>query len=161
MALKDILVISGQSGLFRYISKGRKSVVVENISDNKRIIIPVTIKISMLDEITVFAKNNDISLRKIFRKIQEKENRGAAISHKSPDAELKKYFAELLPEYDRDRVYMSDIRKIIMWYNLLLELGITNFDHPEEEGEPEETVEAVKKVETAEVAEVSDTSENQ
>jgi len=164
MALKDILVISGQGGLFRYISQGRNNVIVENLSDNKRTTIPATIKISMLDDIAVFTENEDVPLREIFRKIQEKENGSAAIPHKSPDAELKKYFAEVLPEYDRDRVYLSDIRKIVQWYNLLLELGITDFEAPEEKGETEETGEAGEVVETGESgeeSEVSGTSENQ
>jgi len=138
MALKDILVISGQGGLFRHISKGHNKTIVENLSDHKRTAIPVTVKISMLDDISVFTENEDVPLREVFRKIQENENGGATISHKSPDAELKKYFAELLPEYDRDRVYLSDIRKIITWYNLLHELGITDFEAPEEDAPPTE-----------------------
>jgi hypothetical protein len=144
MALKDIIVISGQGGLFRYISQGRNSVIVENLSDNKRTTIPATTKISMLDNIAVFTENDDIPLYEVFRRIQEKENGGAAIPHKSPDAKLKEYFAETFPEYDRDRVYVSDIRKIIMWYNLLSELGITDFEAPEEEKKEGETEEATE-----------------
>ena len=160
MALKDILVISGQGGLFRYISQGRNNVIVENLSDNKRTTIPATIKISMLDDIAVFTENDDVPLREIFRKIQEKENGGAAIPHKSPDAELKKYFAGVLPEYDKDRVYLSDIRKIVQWYNLLLELGITDFEAPEEEETGKEG-EVEDNGEKEEAGEVSGTSENQ
>ena len=132
MALKDILVISGQSGLFRYISKGRNNVIVENLSDHKRTTIPATAKISMLEDIALFTENDDISLREVFAKMQTKESGGAAISHKSSDKELKIYFSEVLPEYDKDRVYLSDIRKVVMWYNLLLELGITDFEAPED-----------------------------
>ena len=139
MTLKDILVVSGQGGLFRYISKGRKSMIVENLSDHKRSTVPATSKISMLEEIYVFTENEKVSLPVVFRKIQEKENGGEAINHKSPDAELKKYFAEILPEYDRNRVYPSDFRKMVMWYNLLRELEITDFGTPEvtEEGKEE------------------------
>ncbi|MDR1172529.1 MAG: DUF5606 domain-containing protein [Bacteroidales bacterium] len=138
MALKDILVISGQSGLFKYISQGRNNVIVENLSDHKRTTIPATAKISMLEDIAIFAEKDDIPLREVFRKIQAQENSGLAIPHKSPDAELKKYFAGALPEYDKDRVYLSDIRKVIMWYNLLHELGITDFETPEEDREKKE-----------------------
>ena len=137
MALKDILVISGQGGLFRYISRGRNSVIIESLTDQKRTTIPSSAKISMLDDISIFAENKDVSLCEIFKKIQEKENGGVAIPHKSSDAELKKYFGEVLPEYDRDRVYVSDIRKVVMWYNLLHELEITDFEIPEEEKEEE------------------------
>ena len=139
MPLKDLIVISGQSGLFRYISKGRNSVIVENLSDNKRTTIPATTKISMLENISIFTENDDIPLYEVFHRIQEKENGGAAISHKLPDAKLKEYFAEIFPEYDRDRVYVSDIRKIVMWYNLLSNLGITDFEAPKEENEEGET----------------------
>ena len=135
MALKDILVISGQSGLFKYVSQGRNSVIVENLIDHKRTTIPATAKISMLEDIAVFTEKEDVALREVLLKIQAKENGGASIPHKSPDAELKKYFTEVLPEYDKDRVYVSDIRKIVQWYNLLLELEITDFSSPEKTGE--------------------------
>jgi len=138
MALKDILVISGHGGLFRYISQGRNNVIVENLSDCKRTTIPATVKISMLENIAIFTENDDLPLCEVFRKMQEKENGGAAIPHKSPDAVLKQYFAEVVPRYDTNRVYLSDIRKIIMWYNLLCELGITDFEEAEETGEVEE-----------------------
>ena len=147
MALKDIIVISGQSGLFKYISQGRNNVIVENLSDHKRTPIPATVKISMLEDITIFTETDNITLREVLKNIQVKENGGTAIPHKSPDVELKKYFAEVLPEYDRTRVYLSDIRKVVMWYNLLTELGLADFEAPEkteetkEEGEVEETVE--------------------
>ena len=164
MGLKDILVISGHGGLFKFISQGRNCVIVENLGDQKRTTIPTTAKISMLEEIAVFTINDDISLREVFKKIQTKENGGAAIPHKSPDAELKKYFVEVLPEYDQDRVYVSDIRKVLMWYNLLHELGFTDFEAPEEEkkegetGEIEETGEVGETGKTGAVAENADES---
>jgi hypothetical protein len=160
MALKDVLVISGQSGLFKYISQGRNNVIVENISDHKRTTIPATAKISMLEDIVIFTENDDVFLRDVFKKMQVKENGGAAISHKSPDAELKKYFSEVLPEYDRSRVYVSDIRKVMMWYNLLLELGITDFEAPGEEGEAGETGEAGEEGERGETDKAIEGKEN-
>ena len=147
MTLKDIIVISGQSGLFKYVTKDRNHVIVENLINHKRSSLqPVTSKISMLEDITIFTITGNIILREVFKKIQVKENGGAAISHKSSDVELKEYFAEVLPEYDKSHVYQSDIRKIVMWYNLLLELGYTDFEAPEnlnevEEGETTEIVE--------------------
>jgi len=164
MVLKDILFISGQGGLFKYISQGRNSVIVESLSDQKRTTISATTKISMLEDISVFSENDDIPLREVFRKIQEKESGGAAIPHKSPDAELKKYFAQVLPDYDKDRVYVSDIRKVVQWYNTLRELGITDFEPPAEEaaeGEAAETeVNDADKAETA-PDDAPDMSENQ
>ena len=158
MALKDILVISGQSGLFKYISQGRNNVIVESLFDNKRTTIPASAKISMLNDIAIFTENEDVSLYEIFKKIQEKENGGVAIPHKSSDAELKKYFAEVLPDYDKDRVYLSDIRKVVMWYNLLHELGITDFEIPVKEKTEEEDVTSD---ETKEETEENAVSENE
>ena len=137
MALKDILVISGQRGLFKYISQSRNNVIVENLSDHKRTTIPATTKISMLKDIAIFTEDSDVPLCEVFIMIQKKESGGAAIPHKSSDEELKIYFSEVLPEYDKDRVYLSDIRKIVMWYNLLLELGITDFEIPEDDKDKE------------------------
>ena len=138
MTLKDILVVSGHGGLFKYISQGRNSIVVENLSDNKRTTLPASAKFNMLEEIVVYTEEKEIPLREVLAKIQAKESGGAAIQYKAPDADLKKYFAEAVPEYDRNRVYVSDIRKIVKWYNLLLELGITDFEAPKEANESEE-----------------------
>jgi hypothetical protein len=137
MVLKDILAISGHNGLFKYVSKGRNNVIVENLVDRKRITILPTARISMLGDITIFTKDRDVPLREVLIKIKDRENGGEAIPHKSPDAELKKYFEEVFPEYDKNRVYVSDIRKIVLWYNILLELGFTDFGEPEETKEGE------------------------
>ena len=150
MPLKDILVVSGQGGLFKYISQSRNNIIVENLSDNKRSSIPASTKISKLESIAVFTEGEDIYLPEVLVKIKTKENGGMTISHKSPDAELKRYFAEVLPQYAKDRVYVSDIRKIVMWYNRLVELGITDFEIPEE-GEKVEKVEKVEEVEEEKV----------
>jgi hypothetical protein len=139
MSLKDILVISGQSGLFKYVSKGRTTVIIENLADQKRSNVVATAKISMLEDIAIFTSKEDVPLREVFKKIQEKENGGAAIPHKSPDAELRKYFEAILPDYDKDKVYLSDIRKVLMWYNALLNLNIIDFEpEPEKEQVAEE-----------------------
>ena len=151
MALTDILVISGQSGLFKYVSQGRNSVIVESLVDNKRTTIPASSKISMLEDIAVFTEKEDIPLREVLIKMQTKENGAPAISHKSPDAELKKYFTEVLPEYDKDRVYVSDIRKMVQWYNFLIELGITEFSSPKDD---------LKEEDKKEVEEVATNNEN-
>ena len=156
MALKDILVISGQSGLFKYISQSRNYIIVENLADQKRSNIPSTAKISMLEDIAIYTENEDFPLRKVLKKIQEKENGNQAIPHKSPDKDLKKYFEEILPEYDRDRVYTSDIRKVILWYNLLQDMGIVDFENPEEEQDEEIVDESEDKQENAQQEEQID-----
>ena len=138
MVLNDILNISGQSGLFKFISKGRNNVIVENMFDKKRTTIPATSRISMLNDISIFTEDETLPLHKVFQKMKEKEPLGTSVSHKSTDAELKTYFAEVLPEYDRNRVYVSDIRKVVLWFNQLIELGITDFELPEEEKKEED-----------------------
>jgi hypothetical protein len=135
MNFKDILVISGQGGLYKYISQNRNTVIVENLTDCKRSSISSTAKISMLEDIAVFTENADMPLREVLRKIQAKENGGTTVPHKSPDQVIKDYFSGVLPEYDRQRVYLSDIRKILMWYNLLHDIGINDFEEPGQSGE--------------------------
>ena len=149
MALKDILVISGQGGLFKFISQSRNNVIVESLMDHKRSSISSKTQISMLDDIAIFTEDKDIPLCEVLKKIQEKENGGVAIPHKSSDEELKNYFTEILPDYDKFRVYVSDIRKVVMWYNLLLEQGITDFEIPEKENEEAEEISEETKEETS------------
>ena len=124
MDFKDILAISGHSGLFRFVSRGRVGVIVESITDEKKTTIPTNARISSMDDISVYTEDKDLPLPVLLRKMYEKENGGPAISHKSDGNALKSYFAEVLPDYDRDRVYTSDIKKIIQWYNILQAAGI-------------------------------------
>jgi hypothetical protein len=136
MTLKDIIVVSGHSGLFKHISKGRNIAVAENLLDSKRISISQTAKMSILEDITIFTDEEDgITLRQIFKNIQVKEDGGLAINHKSPDAQLKAYFEEVVPNYDREKVYVSDIRKVFNWYNILHQIGVTDFEKIEKETE--------------------------
>lgn len=124
MNLKDILAISGEGTLFKFIAQGKNAVIVENLETGKRSSAGTTAKVSALDEISIYTTGEDLPLSKVMDLIWEKETGGPAPSHKQPDAELKKYFAEALPEYDRDRVYTSDIRKVLHWYNILQELNL-------------------------------------
>ena len=131
--LKDILSISGHGGLFQFISQGRHGIIVESLETKKRMNASATAKISALEDIAIFTDTEDVALKDVFKAIYEKENEGEAISHKSSADELKSYFEEILPDYDRDRVYVSDIKKVIQWYNQLHKLEMLNFDEEEEE----------------------------
>ena len=131
--LKDILAISGYGGLFKFISQGRTGIIVESLEDNKRMNASATAKISALEDIAIFTDIDDIPLKDVFKAIYEKENGGISINHKSSADELKNYFAEILPDYDRDRVYVSDIKKVISWYNNLHKFEMLNFDENNEE----------------------------
>lgn len=136
--LKDILSISGYGGLYKFISQGRTGIIVESFEDKKRMNASATVKISALEDIAIFTDTEDLPLKDVFKAISEKENGGEAINHKSSADELKKYFAEVLPDYDRDRVYVSDIKKVVNWYNILLKFEMLNFDEEEEETKEDE-----------------------
>lgn len=136
--LKDILSISGYGGLFKFISQGRTGIIVESLEDQKRMNASATAKISALEDIAIFTDTEDVALKDVFKAISEKESGGASINHKSSANELKDYFAEILPEYDRDRVYVSDIKKVVNWYNILQKLELLNFEEEETEETKEE-----------------------
>jgi hypothetical protein len=147
MNLKDILAISGEGTLFKFIAQGKNAVIVENLETGRRISAGATAKVSALEEISIFTTGEDMPLGKVMDKIWEKENGGETLSYKLPDNDLKKYFGEAFPEYDKDRVYTSDIRKVLHWYNILhkLNLLIKEEEEKKEEAGTEE-VKAVTKV---------------
>ena len=124
MNLKDILAISGEGTLFRFVAQGKNAVIVENLETGRRFSAGAASKVSALDEIAIFTTGEDIPLGKVMDMLWEKENGGEVPSHKLPDAELRKYFAEALPDYDRERVYTSDIKKVLHWYNILHKLSL-------------------------------------
>jgi len=152
MEFKDILAISGFGGLFKYIAQAHNGIIVEGFEDKKRMNAFTHYKVSSLNDVAIYAESGEIPLRKVFKTIQEVEKGGPAIDAKSDDAKLKEYFTRIVPDYDRQKVYMSDIRKLISWYNILQKNGYTNF---EEEKKEEETKD---KKETTE--ELKDTKEH-
>jgi hypothetical protein len=146
MNLKDILAISGYSGLYRFISQGRNGVIVEGVIDKKRMNATGSARVSALDDIAIYTDDKEVPLKEIFRKIYQKENGGPSIDPKSGTDKLKKYFEEILPEYDREKVYPSDIKKVFTWYNLLLDQNMIDM---EPDAEPQDVSE-VSKSETIE-----------
>ncbi len=120
MELKDLMSISGYPGLYRFISQGRNAIIVESLEDGKRMSAYSTSRISSLEEISVYTEKGEISLAEVFRRMHGYNEGKEAPGHKSPPEELKGYFEKVMPEYDRERVYVSDIKKIISWYNILL-----------------------------------------
>lgn len=151
MDLSKILSIAGKPGLFKVVAQTKNGVVVESLLDGKRHTAFSSDRVSSLEEISVFTEMDDAPLKDIFKKISDKQEGKAAISHKSDGKELKAFFEEVLPDYDKERVYNSDIKKVIQWYNLLIEKDLLNFD--EEEAEKEETD---KTDESQEEKEISD-----
>jgi len=128
MNLKEIMAISGHPGLYRHISQGRNGIIVESLTDKKRMMAYVTMKVSSLEDISVFTDDGELPLKEVFKKIYEKESGGPVKYQKSNPDEIKKYFEEVLPEYEKEKVYPSDIRKILNWYNILQELNMLEFE---------------------------------
>lgn len=140
--LKQILSISGKPGLFKLISKSKVTLIVESLSDKKRMPIHSSDKVVSLGDISMFTNEGEKALWEILEDMKTKENsEKASISPKSSANELKNYLEEILPDYDREKVYPSDVKKLISWYNLLLGSGYSDFKPKEEEKESEETKE--------------------
>jgi hypothetical protein len=135
MNLKDILSISGEHGLFKFIAQGRNAIIVEHLETKKRRTAYGSAKVSTLEDISIFTESEDLPLGKVFDLIFEKENGGPAIDSKSDVKKLKDYFAGILPEYDKERVYISDIKKLLSWYNILQKLNLLVKEDTEEKKE--------------------------
>ncbi len=131
--LKGILALSGHSGLFKMVAESKNNIVVESMETKKRFPVYSTAKISALEDIAIYTQEGDVPLKDIFKIISEKEDGEQAISAKATGDELKAYFEEILPDYDKDRVYVSDIKKVILWYNTLQENDMLDFSEVENE----------------------------
>jgi hypothetical protein len=142
--LKDILSISGKGGLYRFIAQARNGIVVESLEDKKRHIAPATARVSALEDIAIFTREQEVPLSDIFFKIHEETQGKEVTSHKSEPEELKHRFEELVPGYDDERVYPSDIRKVFQWYNQMLSQGLLEVVEKEEEGSKEAAEEVTK-----------------
>jgi hypothetical protein len=131
--LKGILSISGQSGLFKMVAESKNNIIVESLETYKRMPVNSTSKVSTLEDIAIYTENGDVPLKDIFKLIFDKENGSPALSPKSSGNELKAYFEKIVPEYDRDRVYISDIKKVLLWYNTLQKNDLLDFYDAEKE----------------------------
>lgn len=135
MTITGIISIAGMSGLYKVVAQTKNGLIVESLIDKKRIPAYATNKVSALEDVNIYSTGDDVPLKNVFQMIYDKEKGGAAIDHKVADAELKKYFKEAFAEYDQDRVYVSDIKKIISWYNLLQKEGLLDKKEETAEGE--------------------------
>ena len=133
MKLDKVMSISGKPGLYELKAQTRGGFIAESMLDGKKTTVNLRHNVSLLSEIAIYTYSEEIPLREVFQKIQEKEDGKEAISHKESRDKLEQYFRVVLPQYDEDRVYASDIKKIIQWYNLLVSKGVTDFSAPEEE----------------------------
>lgn len=137
MSLDKILSISGKPGLYELKARTRAGFVAESLVDGKKMAVGAHNNVSMLSEIAIYTYSEEVPLREVFQKIAEKEDAKETISHKSSKKELETLFSEVLPEYDEDRVYISDIKKVIQWYNLLVKNNVTDFSETEASSEEE------------------------
>jgi len=125
--LKEILSMTGKPGLFKLISQGKNMLIVESL-DGKRIPAYTKDKVVSLGDIAIFTETAEVPLGQILETLKTKENGAVcSIDSKSDNEKLRQYMSEILPDYDRDRVYPSDIRKLINWYNILINAQITDF----------------------------------
>ena len=142
--LKTILSVSGKPGLYQLISSGKNMVIVESLVDGKKIPIHARDKVVSLGDISIYTETDDAPLKDILINIKQKEDgKKASITTGAKPEELKKYFLEILPDFDRDRVYPTDIKKIIGWYNILVNANI-DFEKEEQEQAEAEKVESVE-----------------
>jgi hypothetical protein len=132
MTLDKILAITGKPGLFALKVQTRTGFVAESLLDGKKVTVGLKSNVSLLSEISVYTNTEEKPLTEIMRAIAIKEDNGPAISHKEDNAKLVAYFLEILPDYDQDRVYPSDIKKIVNWYNMLQAKGLVSKEVPAE-----------------------------
>lgn len=143
MSLEKILAISGKPGLYELKVQTRSGFLAESLADGKKLNVGLQNNVSLLSEISVYTYEGEKPLGEILKAIATKEDNKEAISHKEDKAKLEAYFGEVVPDYDTDRVYASDIKKIINWYNMLIAKGLISKDMEiKQRGQqPEETQE--------------------
>jgi len=139
MSLEKVLSISEKPGLFKLITQTRSGFIAESLIDKKRISVNVNSNVSLLSEIAIYTLTEEVPLVDVFKKIRDKEEgKTTSISHKGSKDELEEYFFEVLPDYDEDRVYVSDIKKVVRWYNLLQQNNMLNLLDEEKSKDEEE-----------------------
>ncbi len=133
--LRTILSISGKPGLYKLTSRAKNMLIVESLIDQKKIPAHAKDKVISLGDIAIYTEDGETPLHKVLTSVKEKENGEVASINptKASTDELRAYFAEVLPNFDRDRVYPSDIRKLLNWYNILIKAGINEFTPAEEQ----------------------------
>jgi len=136
MNLDKILAISGKPGLYALKVQTRSGFVAESLIDGKKITVGLRSNVSLLSEISIYTVSEEKPLVEVMRNIAIKEDNGPAPSHKEDNATLAAYFAEILPDYDQDRVYPSDIKKVLNWYNMLQAKGMVSKETPVKEEAP-------------------------
>jgi hypothetical protein len=138
MALDKVLAIAGKPGLYKLVTQTRAGFLAESLIDNKKISVGVQQNVSVLSEIAIYTLSEEVPLNKVFKNISDKEKGGqTSVGHKESKDKLEEYFFNVLPDYDEDRVYVSDIKKVIFWYNTLQKNDLLDFSEPAKSEEEE------------------------
>ncbi|APX99700.1 hypothetical protein CLV86_2004 [Lacinutrix venerupis] len=138
MALDKILAISGKPGLYELVTQTRGGFIAKSLLDNRKISVGIQQNVSVLSEIAIYTLTEEVPLREVFKKIKAKENgEQTSINHKESKDKLEEYFFDVLPDYDEDRVYASDIKKVIQWYNMLQKNNLLDFEDKKSSEEEE------------------------
>lgn len=124
MDLSKIISVAGKSGLYRIVAQGRQAIIAESLEDGKRVPVHASLKVSSLDDISMFTTGDDVPLRDVLAKLHEVEKGGASLDPKGNEEALWKKLGEALPTNDRSRIYVSDVRKLFTWYAQLLKSGV-------------------------------------
>lgn len=131
MGLDKILAIAGKPGLYKLVTQTRGGFVAQSLIDGRKISVGIQQNVSILSEIAIYTLTEEVPLREVLKKIEAKENgEQTSISHKDGKDKLEEYFFEILSDYDEDRVYASDIKKVIQWYNILQKNDLLNLEAP-------------------------------
>lgn len=140
MDLSGLISISGMPGLYKVVGQMKNGVVAESLTDKKRMPVMASQQLSALEEISMFTTGENKPVSEIMQTIFEKEKGGKCIDHKADEKEIVSYFASILPDYDKERVYVSNMRKLFNWYNLLQETGNLKLKEDGEKGEEKKKV---------------------
>lgn len=132
MTLEKIISVGGKPGLYEVLTQTRTGVLAASLIDGKRITVSARENVSLLSEIAIYTLTEEMPLGEVFQKIFDHLSGASALNHKSSKDELEEFFFDVLPEYDEDRVYASDIKKVVQWYNLLIGKGVTDFSTQDE-----------------------------
>ena len=138
MNLEGIVAIAGKPGLFKLVSQAKNTLIVESLIDGKRVPLYASHQVSALEDIGIYTYDDTAPLSDVFAAISKKENGGEAISHKSSKNELHDWLREVLSDFDEDRVYQSDIKKLAQWYNALQKAGLVTVEKEEKKKEKSE-----------------------
>lgn len=139
MDYSKIIVVSGKSGTFKIIAQSRGGIIAESLTDGKKLPIAANSKVTSIEDIVIFTETDEVKLKEVFKNMKKLADEGNTFNHKTSDNEIKASFAQILPEYDKDRVYVSDMKKIILWFNQLNENNLIVTETEEEKPAEDES----------------------